>query len=57
MMGLSLDWSREVATCAPEYYAHQQKLFLDLLAKGLAYRKKSKVNWIRSTRPCSPTSR
>jgi leucyl-tRNA synthetase len=45
MMGLSLDWSREVATCAPEYYAHQQKLFLDMLAKGLAYRKKSKVNW------------
>jgi leucyl-tRNA synthetase len=45
MMGLSLDWSREVATCSPEYYAHQQKLFLDMLAKGLAYRKQSKVNW------------
>ncbi|HVY20021.1 MAG TPA: leucine--tRNA ligase [Bauldia sp.] len=44
-MGLSLDWSREFATCDPEYYAHQQKLFLDMLAKGLAYRRKSKVNW------------
>ncbi|MFN0219867.1 MAG: leucine--tRNA ligase [Hyphomicrobium sp.] len=44
-MGLSLDWSREIATCAPEYYKHQQKLFLDLLKKGIAYRKSSKVNW------------
>jgi leucyl-tRNA synthetase len=44
-MGLSLDWSREFATSDPEYYAQQQKLFLDMLAKGLAYRKKSKVNW------------
>ncbi|MEJ0011331.1 MAG: leucine--tRNA ligase [Bauldia sp.] len=45
MMGLSLDWSREFATCDPEYYAQQQKLFLDMLEKGLAYRRKSKVNW------------
>ena len=44
-MGLSLDWSREIATCSPNYYRHQQKLFLDLLKKGLAYRKSSKVNW------------
>ncbi|CCB67748.1 leucine--tRNA ligase [Hyphomicrobium sp. MC1] len=44
-MGLSLDWSREIATCSPAYYRHQQKLFLDLLKKGLAYRKSSKVNW------------
>jgi leucyl-tRNA synthetase len=44
-MGLSLDWSRELATCDPSYYAQQQKLFLDLLAKDLAYRKSSKVNW------------
>jgi leucyl-tRNA synthetase len=44
-MGLSLDWSREIATCSPEYYQHQQKLFLDMLKKGLAYRKSSKVNW------------
>ena len=44
-MGLSLDWSREIATCSPDYYQHQQKLFLDMLKKGLAYRKSSKVNW------------
>jgi leucyl-tRNA synthetase len=44
-MGLSIDWSREIATCHPSYYAHQQKLFLDMFAKGLAYRKQSKVNW------------
>ncbi len=44
-MGLSLDWSREFATCDVAYYQHQQKLFLDLYAKGLAYRKSSRVNW------------
>jgi len=44
-MGLSLDWSREIATCNVSYYRHQQKLFLDMLRKGLAYRKSSKVNW------------
>ncbi|CAA2143171.1 leucine--tRNA ligase [Hyphomicrobium sp. ghe19] len=44
-MGLSLDWSREIATCSPSYYRHQQKLFLDFLKKGIAYRKSSKVNW------------
>ena len=44
-MGLSLDWSREIATCSPDYYTHQQRLFLDLYKKGLAYRKSSKVNW------------
>jgi len=44
-MGLSLDWTREFATCDPEYYQHQQSLFLDFLEKGLIYRKKSKVNW------------
>ncbi|MBY0560631.1 leucine--tRNA ligase [Hyphomicrobium sp.] len=44
-MGLSLDWSREIATCSPSYYKHQQKLFLDFLKKGIAYRKSSKVNW------------
>ena len=45
VMGLSLDWSREVATCDPEYYAQQQKLFLDFYKNDLAYRKKSRVNW------------
>ena len=44
-MGLSLDWSREVATCDVSYYGHQQKLFLDFLKAGLVARKKSKVNW------------
>ncbi|TCT44689.1 leucine--tRNA ligase [Martelella mediterranea] len=44
-MGLSLDWSREFATCDVEYYHRQQHLFLDMLEKGLVYRKQSKVNW------------
>ena len=44
-MGLSLDWSREIATCSPLYYRHQQAMFLDFLAKGLVDRKKSRVNW------------
>ncbi len=44
-MGLSLDWGREIATCDPAYYKHQQKMFLDFLRDGLVERKKSKVNW------------
>src|SRR5262249_19734730 len=44
-MGLSLDWNREIATCDPSYYKHQQKLFLDFLRVGLVERKQSKVNW------------
>ncbi|EIG60264.1 leucine--tRNA ligase [Bradyrhizobium sp. WSM1253] len=44
-IGLSLDWSREIATCDPSYYKHQQKLFLDFLREGLAEREKRKVNW------------
>src|ERR1700747_2952974 len=44
-MGLSLDWDREIATCDPAYYKHQQKLFLDFLRAGLVERKQSKVNW------------
>lgn len=44
-MGLAIDWSRDVATCAPEYYKHEQKMFLDFYKKGLAYRKESVVNW------------
>jgi leucyl-tRNA synthetase len=44
-MGLSYDWGREIATCAPEYYRHEQKMFLDFLQQGLAYRKESWVNW------------
>jgi len=44
-LGLSLDWSREIATCDPGYYKHQQKLFLDFLRAGIVDRKQSKVNW------------
>jgi leucyl-tRNA synthetase len=44
-MGLSYDWAREVTTCDPEYYRHEQKMFLDFLERGLAYRKESWVNW------------
>ena len=44
-IGLSLDWSREFATCDPAYYKHQQKLFLDFLRAGLAEREQRKINW------------
>jgi leucyl-tRNA synthetase len=44
-LGLSIDWDREISTCSPQYYKHQQKLFLDLYKKGLVYRKESYVNW------------
>ncbi len=40
-LGFSLDWSREIASCEPEYYKHEQKMFLDFLKAGLAYRKES----------------
>ena len=44
-LGFALDWSREFATCDPEYYGHEQELFLDLFEAGLVYRKESEVNW------------
>jgi len=44
-LGFALDWSRELATCEPEYYGHEQALFLDLYAAGLVTRKESAVNW------------
>ena len=44
-LGFALDWSRELATCDPEYYGHEQALFLDLYDAGLVYRKESEVNW------------
>ena len=44
-IGLSIDWSREVVTCLPNYYKHEQKIFLDFLKAGLAYQKESYVNW------------
>ncbi|MGQ3675881.1 leucine--tRNA ligase [Xanthobacter sp. TB0139] len=45
LLGLSLDWNREIATCDPSYYVEQQRIFLDFLDHGLAYRKESEVNW------------
>jgi leucyl-tRNA synthetase len=44
-LGFALDWSREFATCDPEYYGHEQALFLDLYEAGLVYRKEASVNW------------
>ncbi len=44
-VGLSYDWNRELASCSPTYYKHEQKFFLDLLERGIAYQKKSSVNW------------
>ena len=44
-LGLSLDWSREFATCDPDYYRHEQEMFIDFLEKGLAVRKTAQVNW------------
>ena len=44
-LGLSIDWEREISTCTPEYYKHQQEFFLELYDKGLVYRKEQYVNW------------
>ena len=44
-LGLSIDWSRELATCRPEYYGQQQSMFIDMMEKGLVYRKAAVVNW------------
>ena len=44
-LGLSIDWDKEISTCSPEYYKHQQKFFLELYDKGLVYRKEKYVNW------------
>ncbi|MDQ0248612.1 leucyl-tRNA synthetase [Sphingomonas kyeonggiensis] len=44
-LGFALDWTREVATCEPEYYGHEQAIFLDFFENGLVYRKESAVNW------------
>ena len=44
-LGLSVDWDREISTCTPEYYKHQQEFFLELYDKGLVYRKEQYVNW------------
>ena len=44
-LGLSIDWEREISTCSPDYYRHQQEFFLELYDKGLVYRKENYVNW------------
>ncbi len=44
-LGLSIDWDREISTCSPEYYKHQQAFFLNLYEKGLVYKKENYVNW------------
>ena len=44
-LGLSIDWDKEISTCSPQYYKHQQEFFLELYDKGLVYRKESYVNW------------
>jgi leucyl-tRNA synthetase len=44
-LGLSIDWDKEISTCSPNYYKHQQEFFLELYDKGLVYRKESYVNW------------
>jgi leucyl-tRNA synthetase len=44
-LGLSIDWDKEISTCSPEYYKHQQEFFLELYDKGLVYRKENYVNW------------
>ena len=44
-LGLSIDWDREISTCSPEYYKHQQLFFLELFNKGLIYKKENYVNW------------
>jgi len=45
LLGFSLDWDREISTCEPEYYKHQQQFFLELYEKGLVYKKDNYVNW------------
>ena len=44
-LGLSIDWSREISTCTEDYYKHQQKFFIEMLKKGLVYKKENYVNW------------
>ena len=44
-LGLSIDWDKEISTCSPDYYKHQQEFFLELFDKGLVYRKENYVNW------------
>ncbi len=45
LLGLSIDWEREISTCSDQYYKHQQKFFIDMYNKGLVYKKENYVNW------------
>jgi leucyl-tRNA synthetase len=56
-VGLAIDWSRELATCKPDYYRWNQWFFLKMLEKGIAYKKTGVVNWDPVDQTCSPTSR
>ena len=56
-LGISYAWQREFATCEPTYYKWNQWLFIKMFERGLAYRRRSSVNWCEKIRPCWPTSR
>jgi leucyl-tRNA synthetase len=47
-LGLSYDWSRELATCDPAFFVHEQRIFVEMWKRGLAYRKDALVNWCES---------
>ncbi len=57
MLGYAIDWSREFATCKPEYYVHEQRMFVRLFKKGWSIARNRWSTGIRSTRPCSRMSR
>ena len=56
-LGLSIDWTREISTCSPEYYKHQQLFFLEMYEKGLVFRKENYVNSVSYTHLTLPTKR
>ena len=57
LLGLSIDWDLEIATCDKEYYKHQQEIFIDFYNKGLVSRKETYVNWDPIEKPCLLTSK